>query len=327
MHWENERYVRLYTRDTADWLALSFDAQALCALLLRKVDRDGCMPLGRHGRKAVAICLGQAAIWDRLSAALAELEADGCVVVEGPAGAEVLRYRNYVEAQEAVASGAQRTREWRERKRLEESPGVTDERRDVTGARRSVTGGDGARRSVTPASQPSQPSVPAEPASSALARELRVSEQSPGMVNSGQGQGVGGAVPSGGPTPEKTPAPPPREPWEELRSSLEQSLAITGRRLLVAKSRPGEPDRTAEIKASLNAAIAVLGPAEALELCRLRALDYHAERSRYPSSLAYFVGPLGDAAEAQGPPPPDPGGGYVPPKLGEPPTPYHEVRS
>ena len=35
MRWEDERYVRVYTRDTPGWLSLSFDAQAL--LFLKKV--------------------------------------------------------------------------------------------------------------------------------------------------------------------------------------------------------------------------------------------------------------------------------------------------
>ena len=37
MDWSNERYVRVYTRDTADWLALSTDAQDLLLLLLRRL--------------------------------------------------------------------------------------------------------------------------------------------------------------------------------------------------------------------------------------------------------------------------------------------------
>jgi hypothetical protein len=116
MDFSRERYVRVYTRDTADWLALSWDAQALLLQLLRKVDRAGGLSLGRHGRKAIAIVLQQVAIWEeRLAPALDELIADGCVVIEGAA----LCFPNYVAAQESKADGALRTAEWRARKKAE----------------------------------------------------------------------------------------------------------------------------------------------------------------------------------------------------------------
>ena len=35
MRWEDERYVRIYTRDTPSWMLLSWDAQALFLQLLR----------------------------------------------------------------------------------------------------------------------------------------------------------------------------------------------------------------------------------------------------------------------------------------------------
>lgn len=113
MQWEDERYVRIYTRDTADWLSLSFLAQGLFCLLLRKVDRFGQLPLGRHGSRAVAIAIGFPGEWTRLEPALGELLEDGCVSIEG----DLLTIKNFVAAQEAKTSGAQRTREWRERHR------------------------------------------------------------------------------------------------------------------------------------------------------------------------------------------------------------------
>ena len=51
MDWSDERYVRVYTRDTPDWQCLSFLAQGLFCLILRKVDRAGVLPLGRSGRR------------------------------------------------------------------------------------------------------------------------------------------------------------------------------------------------------------------------------------------------------------------------------------
>jgi hypothetical protein len=113
MRWPDERYVRLYTRDTIDWLALSFEAQGLLALLLRKADRAGLIKLGRHGKRGVAAALGHAHRWAVIGLALEELLADGVVVL----GDEALVVRNFVEAQEAQQSDAARKRAQRERDR------------------------------------------------------------------------------------------------------------------------------------------------------------------------------------------------------------------
>ena len=109
MRWEDERDVRLYTRDTTDWLALSFDAQGLFCLLLRKVDRAGLLPLGRHGKKGVAVILNSIAIWDRIAPALEELLADGCIRIDGT----TLVIPNFLEMQDTAKSDAQRQREAR----------------------------------------------------------------------------------------------------------------------------------------------------------------------------------------------------------------------
>jgi hypothetical protein len=115
MRWEDERYVRVYTRDTVDWQSLSFDAQALLLLLLRKVDRAGLLPLGKHGKRGVAIAIGHAREWERLAPALEELLSDGCVTLTDD-GTTIL-VPNFIAAQESTASAVQRTREYRERER------------------------------------------------------------------------------------------------------------------------------------------------------------------------------------------------------------------
>jgi hypothetical protein len=113
MRWEDERYVRVYTRDTPDWLGLSFIAQGLFCLLLRKVDRAGILPLGKAGRRSVAVCIGHGGDWNRLEPALEELLADGCVRIEG----DHLLIPNFIEAQEANQSDAARKRKQREKAR------------------------------------------------------------------------------------------------------------------------------------------------------------------------------------------------------------------
>lgn len=112
MRWEDERYIRLYTRDTTDWLALSFDAQALLCLLLRKVDRAGLLPLGRHGKRGVAIAIGHPREWERLAPTLEELLADGCVRLTEDGG--TLLFPNFIAAQETAASDKARQRKSRE---------------------------------------------------------------------------------------------------------------------------------------------------------------------------------------------------------------------
>jgi hypothetical protein len=62
MDWENERYVRVYTRDTIDWVALGWEAQSLFLLLIRKVDRSGVLEIGKHGARGVAGLIGALSI-------------------------------------------------------------------------------------------------------------------------------------------------------------------------------------------------------------------------------------------------------------------------
>jgi hypothetical protein len=112
VNWSDERYVRVYVRDTVEWLAWSWQAQALFLLLLRKVDRAGCVDLPGDAAKAargLSRMVGMPE--DVIAAALPELEESGAVT-PGPRG---LVIRNYVAAQEAVASNAERQRRYKER--------------------------------------------------------------------------------------------------------------------------------------------------------------------------------------------------------------------
>jgi hypothetical protein len=124
MDWANERYIRLYTRDTPEWLCLSFPAQGLLALLMRKVSRAGILELGRLGRRGVFVVIGHAHQGEMLEPALDELLADGCVQINGT----TLVIPNFLEAQETPASDAQRAREHRARIR----DGVTQRKQNVT---------------------------------------------------------------------------------------------------------------------------------------------------------------------------------------------------
>jgi hypothetical protein len=111
MDWENERYVRVYTRDTIDWVALGWEAQSLFLLLIRKVDRSGVLEVGKHGARGVAGLIGMPV--EVVERALAVLTADGCVTIcDG-----CLLMPNFIEAQEAKQSDKQRQKECHDKRR------------------------------------------------------------------------------------------------------------------------------------------------------------------------------------------------------------------
>lgn len=149
MDWCDETWVKLYRRDTTDWLALSIGARGLFCLILRAVNRSGVLDLGKTGTKAVAVHLrGE---WREVGPWLDELLADGCVEVHG----SNLIVRNFVAAQEAALSDKARARLHREKVRDATRGVATDDtvtKRDETITKRdeTVTGGHDASRAVTP---------------------------------------------------------------------------------------------------------------------------------------------------------------------------------
>ena len=73
MDWANETWVKLYRRDTADWMLLSWRARGLFCLLLRAVNRRGELDLGRTGPRAVAALVYAGGDVDAVVAALSAL--------------------------------------------------------------------------------------------------------------------------------------------------------------------------------------------------------------------------------------------------------------
>lgn len=157
MNWEDERYVRLYVRDTGDWCALSWDAQALLMHLLRKADRSGIVQLGKRGRANLPAMLGHGNETARIDSALSELVLDGCVELRGD---NLLVIPNFTKAQEAKQSDRRRQEESRG-KRLAEA--MAQPVSGITYASHAVTPSHAVSHHVTPA-VPSVPSFRAEPA-------------------------------------------------------------------------------------------------------------------------------------------------------------------
>jgi hypothetical protein len=153
MDWSNESYVRLYTRDTPEWLDLEWQGRATFYELLRKVDRAGVLDLGKSGVRGLARALNMPR--EVVEAGLAELVRDRCVIQRGSS----LVIPNFLEAQECAMSDKQRKRESRERRRalaMSESQYVTSGSENVTNESgivpkesQPVTNGHGASQSVT----------------------------------------------------------------------------------------------------------------------------------------------------------------------------------
>lgn len=119
MDWSNERYVRVYTRDTVEWLSWSWEARSLLVLLLRKVDRAGVLEFdGAPAAVAVAaVTLVPLPVVERALAALSRQPAharDSGGPIELHEGH--LLVRNFIEAQEAAATPAERKRRQRDRR-------------------------------------------------------------------------------------------------------------------------------------------------------------------------------------------------------------------
>lgn len=111
MNWSDERYVRLFTRDTVTWLRWSFETRAIFCLLLRKVDRSGVLETGRDD-KAEALALTLMAPIEACRKALSELMACGTVAASDTS----LVIPRFIEAQECRMSDKARQKESREKR-------------------------------------------------------------------------------------------------------------------------------------------------------------------------------------------------------------------
>lgn len=121
MRWADERYVRLYVRDTTDWRLLQWQSKALLPLLMRKLDRDGRVAFGKHGIDGLALLVELPA--EVAGPGLEGLLKDGCIRRDG----DDLWMPNFRAGQETRSSDKVRKAGQRERE------AVTDVTRENTG--------------------------------------------------------------------------------------------------------------------------------------------------------------------------------------------------
>lgn len=293
MRWEDERYVRIYTRDTVDWLGLSFIAQGLFCLILRKVDRAGLLKLGKPGKRGVAIVIGFAGEWSRLEAALDELLADGCVQLRG----EHLVVPNFIDAQEAPQTDAQRKRESRARDRdLAAAAVVLGEDAQVS---RSTTKPDKKSENVTDGHETGQNVTSGHVASQVVTPSLAVPSQPAVEATAAAASGVNDDPPRPRLTVVDETGIPPAASVHPLvaafRSALADRIGVPADWLRVASA-----ERVATVRDDLERELARVGVAAALEPCAEAAAREQRAKGRKPQHLAFYLRIIQDMTPAGG---------------------------
>lgn len=118
MQWKDESYVRVYTRDTNNWLLFSWEARAVLLFLFRKVDRSGSFEIDPELRGLAKALDMPTDVVQRAIAELTTTRREGStptLVIEG----DVLYLPNFVEAQEVRReTGAERQAAYRSRTKV-----------------------------------------------------------------------------------------------------------------------------------------------------------------------------------------------------------------
>ena len=231
LDYSNERWVRLYTRDTATWKLIDWRARTVLLHLLRKVDRAGVLDVGDDGEIGLAAVL-ELPPEEIVAPGIAQLVKRGVVVNSGTAYA----LPAFLAAQEAPASDAQRQRDARDRRRAATLAAASQRdqaSRNVTGESRSVTERHAESRGVTGChSEPSRAVPIQEDHSPTRARE----PAKPADPSEGWQADV----------PGKPDAPPPTRGADSILSLLvEAAAALNAERVRWSPDAPPIDESTA----------------------------------------------------------------------------------
>ena len=137
MNFDDERFVKIFTRDTVTWKLLGWEGRCVLLMFLRKVDRSGCVDLG-SGIEGLALLLDLPE--DVTERGFAACLRRGCVTQRE----HIAVVPNFARAQDSRQTDRVRQVESRARRReAAMSQNVTDV------ARRGVTERDGVSQPVT----------------------------------------------------------------------------------------------------------------------------------------------------------------------------------
>lgn len=112
MNWSDERYVRLFIRDTVTWKSLKFEGQTVLMHVLRKLDRAGVLDIGSTDPVEAVHLVTDIPI-DFARIGLKRCIDCGVLEVDG----DRILMPNYLDAQESIASNAARVRKYRARQK------------------------------------------------------------------------------------------------------------------------------------------------------------------------------------------------------------------
>lgn len=117
MNWAEEKFVKLFTRDTPTWLCWPWQARALAPLLMRKLEGEGRLAIGRiQPSRAIACTVGLPE--EVVDIGLKAMLEDGTLELRENG----LWWPEFEEAQESRKSEALRLREYRAKQRHKKAP-------------------------------------------------------------------------------------------------------------------------------------------------------------------------------------------------------------
>lgn len=147
VNYEDEFYVRIYTRDTANWIRLPWQARAILPLIIRKLDRSGVLDgiVDPSADIASIICVPEDIVSVGIDALLSDSRGQATLTLKNHA----LLMPNYMSGQQARTSDRVRTQGSRERRRAHAGALGSPNTEDSSNLSHAVTLGHTASQAVT----------------------------------------------------------------------------------------------------------------------------------------------------------------------------------